>query len=123
ALRTKITELQVPQDCHENRTRPLPVQIPQSFGNAPFDLTFPRGEPIRRGETQKSVSPRVGFGKRGLPLLVRRYALYAEVEKDFFAVPATLDQMYAHGFGGQVIFAGMADEQVRHIRPQSCATR
>jgi hypothetical protein len=47
AFRTKLIELQVPQDCHENPTRPLPVQVPESFGNPPFDLTFPRSEPIR----------------------------------------------------------------------------
>jgi hypothetical protein len=40
-------------------------------------------------------------------------AVYAEVEKDFVAVPATFDKMYAHSLGGQVIFARMTDEQTR----------
>jgi hypothetical protein len=53
---------------------------------------------------------------------MRADAIYVEVEKEFFAVPATFDQMDAHGFGGQVVLAGMTDEQTRHTKPSSRAS-
>ena len=56
ALSKKLTQFQVPQDCDENGTRPLRIQLGQGFRDASFDLAFLGGKPIWRCQTQKGVS-------------------------------------------------------------------